>query len=119
MSWIVTISTALVVIGFGYAFVCMFVHKLRKVDMPRARGVGALLFLCGLGQWSVICLGLIPYFAGQGVSLSRRLKYFSAASDPVGALTGMLFHVALGLFMIGLGIFFGLRLIRHSSLAKA
>ncbi|WP_159447419.1 hypothetical protein [Novilysobacter spongiicola] len=119
MVWLAKFSTALAIFGFSYVFVLAIIQKTRKRDMPRARGLGLILFCCGLGQWAVFCLGVFPYISGQGVSLSRHLKYFSAASDPTAALTGILVHVSLGLFLSCVGLYFGLKLLRHGTLAKA
>lgn len=119
MRFIASLSLLLAALAFAYVAVTMLLIKLKGVDMPRARGIGILIFGCGLGQFGVIALGFVPYLTGHGVSLSRRLKYFERDSDPMGALVGLIVHAGLGVLLIAVCTYFGLKLIRRSSLAKA
>lgn len=116
MNWIAKISLWLAVVGIAFLVIAVIGPKLLRKDMPRLRGVALIAAASGIGQWSIICLGLLPYLSGVGVSLSRRLRYFSAASDPAGAFIGMAVHIGLGLLLIGVGLFFGLRLVRDGPL---
>jgi hypothetical protein len=119
MRFIFNFSLLLAVLAFVYLAVTLLLIKLRGVDLPLARGLGVLIFGWGLGQFGVIALGFVPYLTGYGVSLSRRLRYFERDGDPIGALVGLVVHAGLGILLIAGCTYFGLKLIRRSSLAKA